>query len=181
MPTISRALSRIGLPMSEQPTATLVPLADLHPAPWNPRTIRDDRFLNLCESIKGDPEFIWRRPVLAQADGTIYAGNMRYRAAEHLGMDAVPAIVEDIPDRLAKERALRDNAQWGDWDDDELARLVGELQAAESNLDLLGLEETELKWLIETPEFAPVAEETQSRLDEKAKITCPACGHAFAP
>lgn len=135
----------------KQPNARLTPLAKLRPAPWNPRTIRDDRFKNLCDSIEADPEFIWRRPVLAQADGTIYAGNMRYRAAEHLGMAAVPAIVEDIPDRLAKERALRDNAQWGDWDDGELARLVAELQDAESNMDLLGLEEAELKRLLAPP------------------------------
>lgn len=163
----------------KQPNARLVPLTKLRPAPWNPRTIRDDRFKNLCDSIQADPEFIWRRPVLAQADGTIYAGNMRYRAAEHLGMETIPAIVEDIPDRLAKERALRDNAQWGDWDDGELARLVGELQAAESNLDLLGLEEARLQWLIETPTFEAVSPDAQSRLDEKAKLTCPSCGHVF--
>jgi hypothetical protein len=70
--------------MTTEPTVTLVPLAALHPAPWNPRTIRDDRFKNLCDSITADPAFIWRRPILAQLDGTIYAGNMRYRAVEHL-------------------------------------------------------------------------------------------------
>ena len=43
----------------------------------------------------------------------IYAGKMRYRAAQHLGMETIPAVVEDVPDQLARERALRDNAQWG--------------------------------------------------------------------
>lgn len=52
-----------------------IPLARLHPAPWN-----------LVRSIQADPDFLWRRPILATADGTIYAGNMRYRAAQHLGM-----------------------------------------------------------------------------------------------
>ena len=92
---------------------TLVFLLALTPAPWNPRTIKDERFANLCRSIEADPEFLNHRPVLAMADGTIYAGNMRYRAAQHLGMETIPAIVEDIPEQLAKERALRDNAQWG--------------------------------------------------------------------
>src|ERR1035437_7308755 len=73
--------------------------------------LKDDRFQNLCRSIEVDPEFLWRRPILAKADGTIYAGNMRFRAAQHLGFTEVPAIVEDISDQLAKERALRDNAQ----------------------------------------------------------------------
>lgn len=39
---------------------------------------------------------------------------MRYRAVLHLGLETVPAILEDIPESLAKERALRDNAQWGE-------------------------------------------------------------------
>src|SRR4051812_13036918 len=100
--------------------AVLVPLDRLRPARWNPRSIKDERFQNLCRSISDDPGLLWRRPVLAQADGTIYAGNMRYRAAEHLGMTAIPAIVEDVPDRLARERALKDNQQWGEWEPDEL-------------------------------------------------------------
>lgn len=125
-----------------------VPLKKLRPATWNPRTIRDERFKNLCRSIEADPAFLWRRPVLAQADGTIYAGNMRYRAAEHLGLATIPAVVEDVPDALAKERALRDNHSWGDWEGDLLAELVGELQDAGSELELLGFEEKELARLL---------------------------------
>ncbi len=125
-----------------------VPLKELHPAPWNPRTIRDERFQNLCRSIEADPDFLWRRPVLAQADGTIYAGNMRYRAAEHLGMPLIPAIIEDVPDVLAKERALRDNHTWGDWESDILGDIVGELQDAGAELELLGFEEEDLAQLL---------------------------------
>lgn len=97
------------------PQVVLVPVKDLHPAEWNPRTIRDERFKNLCASLEADPEFLWRRPVLASADGVVMAGNMRLRAALHLKWAEIPAIVEDVPEGLAKERALRDNAQWGDW------------------------------------------------------------------
>lgn len=32
---------------------------------------------------------------------------------------------------------------------------------------------------IKPPDFAPVAAEEQGKLDEKAKITCPECGHEF--
>jgi ParB-like chromosome segregation protein Spo0J len=103
------------------PTAVAVPLSALHPAPWNPRLIKDERFQNLCRSIA---DFLWPRPILAMEDGTIYAGNMRYRAVVHLGWSEVPAIVEDVPGQLAKERALRDNAQWGEWQEEELAELL---------------------------------------------------------
>jgi DNA modification methylase len=130
------------------PTVAETPLANLKPAPWNPRTIRENRFKNLCESIQADPEFLWRRPVLATADGTIYAGNMRYRAAAHIGLATVPAIVEDVPEKLAKERALRDNAQWGDWHEDQLAEMVYQMAADGSDVKLLGIEDDELARLL---------------------------------
>jgi DNA modification methylase len=126
-----------------------VALAALHPAAWNPRTISDERFQNLCRSIEADPEFLWRRPILAQADGTIYAGNLRYRAAHQLDMTSVPAIIEDVSDQLARERALRDNAQWGDWEGDELAALLDRLRADGSDVDLLGFDERELQQLLD--------------------------------
>jgi ParB-like chromosome segregation protein Spo0J len=159
-----------------------VPLAKLHPAEWNPRTIRDERFKNLCDSIQADPEFLWRRPILATADGTIYAGNMRYRAASHLGLKAVPAIVEDVPEQLAKERALRDNAQWGDWNDDQLAEMVYQMAASGSDVKLVGFDEEELAKLLGiVPDFQPVGEDEQGRLDQKATVSCPECGHVFTP
>jgi ParB-like chromosome segregation protein Spo0J len=159
-----------------------VPLARLTPAPWNPRTIRDERFKNLCDSIQADPEFLWRRPILATADGTIYAGNMRYRAASHLGLVKVPAIVEDVPEKLAKERALRDNAQWGDWHEDQLAEMVYQMAADGSDVKLVGLDEEELAKLLGiVPDFQPVGEDEQGRLDQKATTTCPECGHVFTP
>ncbi|MCA9644974.1 MAG: ParB N-terminal domain-containing protein, partial [Myxococcales bacterium] len=126
------------------PSVEATPLSLLKPAPWNPRKIRDERFQNLVQSIKADPEFLWRRPVLAMADGTIYAGNMRYRAAEHLGLETIPAIREDIPEQLAKERAFRDNAQWGEWVEEDLASMLEALRIDGAAMDLLGFDEREL-------------------------------------
>lgn len=125
-------------------SARLVSLSKLHPAPWNPRSIKDARFQNLVKSITADPEFLWLRPVLAMADGTIYAGNMRYRAAQHAGMKTIPAIVMDVPEQLAKERALRDNGQWGEWEDDALLTLLMELSAAGSDMGVLGFADRQL-------------------------------------
>ena len=125
-----------------------VPLAQLTPAPWNPRLIKDVRFQNLCRSIEADPGFLRLRPILAAADGTIYAGNMRYRAAQHLGMATIPAIIEDVPEQLAKERALRDNQQWGEWQEEELAELVFELRELGSDLDLLGFEPLDIERML---------------------------------
>ena len=142
------------------PVAQATPLAALRPSAWNPRTITDERFRNLCRSIEADPDFLWRRPILAQADGTIYAGNMRYRAAEQLGLEVIPAIVEAVPDLLARERALRDNAQWGAWAEDELAALLRQLGEEDSDLDLLGFDERDLQSLLR-------------RLEQQAGMTDP--------
>ena len=139
----------------ETVTAVAVPLVELRPAPWNPRSITEERFKNLCDSIRADTDFLWRRPVLAQADGTIYAGNMRYRAAQHLGMETIPALVEDVSDRLARGRALRDNAQWGEWEEEELASLLARLGSEESNLDILGFDERDLQKLLDSIECPP--------------------------
>lgn len=130
--------------------AELVPLERLKPAPWNPRLIKDERFKNLCRSIEADPELLKKRPVLAQADGTIYAGNMRYRAAQHLKYTEIWADVDDVPDQLARERALRDNGSWGEWQEDELAEILAGLQEAGADLDLLGFEHDEITRLLES-------------------------------
>ena len=130
------------------PTVQPVPLAALQPAPWNPRTIKDERFQNLCRSLEADPGFLQLRPILATADGTIYCGNMRYRAAQHLGFETIPAILVDIPEALAKERALRDNAQWGEWEEADLAALLAELKVSGSDLDLLGFDDRDLQKLL---------------------------------
>jgi DNA modification methylase len=127
-----------------------VPLTRLQPALWNPRSIKDERFQNLCRSLEADPDFLWLRPVLATTDGTVFGGNMRLRAAEHLGWETVPAILLDIPEQLAKERALKDNGAWGEWQDDDLAAFLASLQEAGADVGLLGFEERELQQLLDS-------------------------------
>jgi len=119
----------------------LVPIKSLKPASWNPRLIKDEHFKSLCKSIKNDPEFMELRPILATKDGTIYAGNMRYRACQELGWKEVPAIFTDIDDIKAKERAVKDNNGFGEWDD-TLSSLIDELEKAGVEIDTLGLDST---------------------------------------
>ncbi len=116
-----------------------IALSKLKPAPWNPRLIKDDRFKNLCKSLENDPAFFDLRPCLATLDGTIYAGNMRYRAAQKLGWTEVPAILTDIPEILAKERAIKDNSNFGEYDD-SIATIIDELEKSGVDLDTLGLD-----------------------------------------
>jgi DNA modification methylase len=138
-------------------TVSLVPLEQLTPAPWNPRHIDKARLKNLAESIRADPNFLLRRPILAQQSGEIYAGNQRWHAAKLLfaqgwtppwETQTVPADLDDVPDQLARERALRDNNAWGAWDDDSLARLLGDLRDSGADTGLLGFDDRELSQLL---------------------------------
>lgn len=119
-----------------------MPIKDLHLWDKNPRTIKDKRFHALCKSMTDDPSFLELRPVLATKDGRIYAGNMRYRAAKHLGWKDIPAIITDIPEKLARERAIKDNNEYGEWNNDELATLLDEMEKEGTDLSLLGLDDS---------------------------------------
>ncbi len=130
------------------PKARMVKLSRLRPSEWNPRTIRQPAFKSLMRSLEADPDFLWRRPILANQDGEIFAGNMRFRAAEALEWTEIPVILEEVPDELAKARALRDNNEWGDWQEDELAALLQEL-GGELAADV-GFDDSYLKNLLDT-------------------------------
>lgn len=157
----------------------LVKLSDLHPAPWNPRTIREPAFKKLCAALKVDPDFLWDRPVLAREENReIYAGNMRFRAAEYLAKndktwpfgDEIPARLDSIDEQLAQERALRDNNQFGDWAEDDLSQLIARLETQGADIMLLGFDDAYVKKLLQAaanpvnPDSPPEAED-DSKID----------------
>lgn len=80
------------------------------------------------------------RPVVALPDGTIVAGNMRYRAAEALGWTTIPAIIFDLDETTARLWLLRDNNEYGEWLDDALGELLYELDQAGVDLDYTGFD-----------------------------------------
>jgi ParB-like chromosome segregation protein Spo0J len=160
----------------------MVDVKRLTPAPWNPRVITEERFDNLKLAIGADPEFLSLRPILASASGIVYAGNMRLRAAVALGMRAVPAIMTEVSDRVAKERAVRDNEQWGAWQGDELASLVTALKMDDVDVSLLGLDEKELRSLLEQTGGNGDTEFPEIDPDKMAlEVECPQCHFQFTP
>jgi hypothetical protein len=58
--------------------------------------------------------------------------------------------------------------------------LVRDVQTAEQDLADLITEMSQEAGIL-APEFEPSTEDEQSRLDEKAKVCCPECGHEFTP
>jgi ParB family chromosome partitioning protein len=133
-----------------------LPLADLVPGSYQPRTRMDEGALyELAESIKaqGIMQAILVRPLAVDAGerrlaawqqqqglpdvprGTrpiyeIIAGERRFRAARLAGLEAVPVLVRDVPDDAAAAMALIENIQREDLNPLEeaqgLQRLVDE-------------------------------------------------------
>lgn len=120
-----------------------VPVTDLRPHEKNPRTITDKAFDRLKLSLEREPDMMRARPCIALPDGRVIAGNMRLRAAEALGWPTVPCVTVDLDEKRAREWALRDNASYGDWHQDELAEYLYELRDMGGNLELTGFSEEE--------------------------------------
>ena len=147
----------------------LVPLAQLRAAAWNPRFINEASLEALRTSIRTDPDFLWLRPVLARADGTVYAGNQRLRAAQCEGLEAVPAVLEDLPETVAKARALRDNVQAGEWVVDDLNALLEELAREGVTAQAVGLSDDQLDEIVrelQVPKSRPDPDEVPPRASE---------------
>ena len=128
----------LGPKVSDAPTAasglpTVLPLNQLRPGKYQPRTRMDEGSLyELAESIKsqGVMQPVLVRPVAGGFE--IIAGERRVRAARLAGLDEVPVLVKDVADEAAAVMALIENIQREDLNPLEeaqgLQRLVREFQ-----------------------------------------------------
>jgi DNA modification methylase len=114
------------------PTVQHVPISSIKPNPSNPRTIRDERFHKLVQSIKDFPEMLELRPIVTDAERVVLGGNMRLKACKAAGLKTVPVVVADhLTEAQRREFIVKDNVGFGDWDCDALANEwdAGELAA----------------------------------------------------
>ena len=130
---------------------TILPIASLvkndgqiEGLPANPRTIRDEKFHKLVESIKENPEMLALRELLVYKHGDSYViigGNMRFSAMQELGYQEAPCKVIPAGTTVAQLRAyvLKDNSGYGEWDWDLIANDwdLDELDAAAIDIPVL--------------------------------------------
>ena len=128
-------------------------------------------------------EFGFRVPVVAKSDGTVVDGHLRLKAAKKLGLTEVPVVLaDDMTDLQIKAFRLSVNkmAELAEWDDELLALELGELNAADFDMALIGFDAAGLALAMGLgADFEAGSEEDQGKLDEKSPIECPACGHEF--
>lgn len=144
-----------------------LPIEDIHENPDNPRFISDDSFKKLVQSIKEFPEMADVRPIVINKQHMILGGNMRFKAMQEAGWTEIPVRIVDWSEAKQREFIIKDNVSGGEWDEDDLYAKWDTEQLREWGL--------EIDW----PEFEPTGIDDQGKLDEKAKVTCPECGHEF--
>lgn len=152
----------------------LVPVGALRPHPRNPR--KGDT-VAIAESICANG--FYGAVVVQKSTGFILAGNHRLKAAIDTGADEVPVIWVEADDEQALRILLTDNRtnDLAGYDEKALAEVLKSLES----YDGTGYDEKALAEIIASvePNFQPVSEDEQGRLDQKAPITCPNCGHEF--
>ena len=131
------------------------------------------------------------RSIVIDEDDVILAGNATIEAAAEAGIENVKIVEADGQTIIAVKRtgltpeqkaqlALYDNraAELADgWDADVLKRL------SDDGLDLskFWYDDELAEVMVAVPDFDPVGEDEQGRLDQKKPVTCPECGHEFIP
>jgi len=119
------------------PAVQHVPIGSIKPNPSNPRTIRDERFHKLVQSIKDFPEMLELRPIVTDADRVVLGGNMRLKACKAAGLKTVPVVVADhLTESQRREFIVKDNVGFGDWDWDVLANEWDADELAEWGLEV---------------------------------------------
>ena len=160
-----------------------VPLAQLNPAPYNPRKDLqpgDQEYEFLKKSID---KFNLVEPIVwNQRTGNVVGGHQRLKIIQRRGDTEVEVSVMDLSkkDEAALNIAL--NKIGGEWDFPKLKDIIVDLDDGELDMDLLGFGEDELNEMMGVvPKFQPASEDEQGRLDQKNPVTCPECGVEFVP
>lgn len=137
------------------------------------------------DAVKGSLDTLgWIAPVIVnKRTGYMIDGHERVMQALEQGDDTpVPFIEVDLSED--EERLALASFDWitqmAAYDRDSLDTLLKQVNTDDAALQSL-LSELAMNEGITPPDFAPVGIDDQPRLDEKAKCTCPNCGHEFTP
>lgn len=127
----------------------LWPLEKIVPYELNPRVHSDEQVQMIAASIE---RFGFTNPILVDRRAGIIAGHGRLRAAQRLGLAAVPVIVLDyLSESERRAYLIADNrlAQLADWDENLLAAELAALHDEGFPLDVVGFSDQELAALLD--------------------------------
>lgn len=158
----------------------LVDTDKLIPNPRNPNKHPPAQIELLAKIIRYQG---FRNPiVVSNRSGFLVKGHARLEAAKVLELPQCPVDYQDYDNEAAEwADMIADNrlAELAEMSMPDLKDLLQELDTGAFDMDLTGFDANALEELM--TQFNPVSEDTQPRLDEKKKVTCPECGHEFTP
>ena len=125
----------------------------------------------------------WLAPVIVnERTEHVLDGHARIGLAISRGEKSIPVIYVDLDEALEAEALLTFDpiGNLAVHDKEQVDALLREVESGEVAVQAF-LSELAAKEGIIPPNFEPVGIDEQGRLDEKKKVTCPECGHEFAP
>lgn len=134
--------------MAEKAQIQYINLSDIIPYANNPRNNDGEAVDKVASSIK---EFGFNVPIVIDKDNVIITGHTRYKAAKKLKIDEVPCIyAEHLTPAQVKAYRIADNkvSEFSTWNNDLLSIEIEQLQELDFDLELTGLEITEITDLI---------------------------------
>lgn len=168
----------------------IVPIDEINAAAYNPRVDLqpgNPEYEKLRRSIE---KFGYVEPVVwNERTGNMVGGHQRYKImVNELGHTELQVSVVDLDDQQERLLNIALNKVSGEWDEEALAALLDELQAAGAELTLSGFEDTEIDRLLadfmEPPEDQ-LGDFTNKELDvsefdeDNFDCKCPRCGFVF--
>ena len=115
-----------------------LPIGKIKANPNNPRTIKDDKFFKLVQSLKDLPEMAKVRPVVVNQDMVVLGGNMRLKAMKEAGWKEAPVEIVDWDEDKQRQFIIKDNVGFGEWDWEMLANEWDAEQLEDWALDVTG-------------------------------------------
>lgn len=137
----------------------------IKPNPDNPRVIKDEKYINLRESIKNFPQGLRYLPLVVDKNNMIIIGNQRLAVLRELGYteldDNWVIKADDLNEAQLRELLIRSNTHAGAWDYDMLANQydMDELELWGVEIPYLGSQNPDYlnstdEW-VGMPEFTP--------------------------
>lgn len=154
-----------------------VKASDLIPNPHNWRRHPESQ-LKALRSVIDDVGFVGAELAIETPDGLMLIDG--HARAELSGDQKIPVLITDLDEEEAKALLVVFDplTSMADVDEAALAGLLelvhGESEGMQELLTSIGEEAG-----VTPPDFQPSSIDDQGRLDEKAKVQCPECGHEF--
>lgn len=130
-------------------TIERIPVSRLNPAAYNPRKDLkpgDREYEKLKRSIA---EFGYVEPVIwNRQTGNVVGGHQRLKVLVDLGQQEIDCVVVDLSSEREKALNIALNKIQGDWDEEKLATLMAEFDAADFDVSLTGFDASEVDALL---------------------------------